>query len=149
MCGVWKSSYHASSSSREAQAIPPLEWLDWAWDRTLTAKASLGMVLASEDKVAPQWHLKGVHGDTVALQWHLEGIQGDEPWERPSLFPQAGVWEQCRELLLDLLLGWDALLWLLHVELSLSPLCSASILSWQSQESSVCGGKWATSLQPL
>ena len=73
----------------------------------LTAKPSLGMVLASGykvapqwhlegiqgDKVAPQWHLKGIQGDKVAPQWHLEGIQGDESQERPSLFPWAGVWE--------------------------------------------------------
>ena len=115
--------------------FPPPEWLDWAWDGTLTAEASLGMVLASEDK--------------VTLQWHLEGIQGDEPQEHPSLFPQAGVWEQHQELLLDLLLGWDAHLWLLCVELSLPPLHSASILFWQSQEPSVCSGQWAVSLRPL
>ena len=135
MCVVWKSSSHASSSLREAQAIPPLEWLDRAWDGMLTAEVSLGMVLVS--------------GDKVALQWHLDGIQGDEPWERPSLSPWAGVWEWHQELLLDLLLGWDALLWLPCVELSLPPLYSASILSWQSQEASVCGGQWAASSQPL
>ena len=135
MCGVWKSSSHASSSLMEARAISPLEWLDRAWDRMLTAKASLGMVL--------------VLGDKVALQWHLEGIQGDEPWECQSLSPWASVWEWHRELLLDLLLGWDALLWLARLELSLPPLHSASILSWQSQEASVCGGQWAASLQPL
>ena len=102
----------------------PPEWLDRAWDGMLTAKASLGIVLAL--------------GDMVALQWHLKGIQGDELRECPSLFPWAGVWEQCQELLQDLLLGQDALLQLLHVELSLPPLCSTSILSWQSQEPSVC-----------
>ena len=91
VCGVWKSSSHASSSSREARAIPPPEWLDQAWDGTLTAKASLGMVLASEDEVAPQWHLEGVQEDTVAPQWHLKGIQGDEPQGCPLLFPWAGV----------------------------------------------------------
>ena len=133
VCGAWKSSSHASSSLREARAIPPPEWLDWAWDRTLTAKASLGMV--SGDKVAPQWH--------------LDGVQGDELWEHPSLSPWAGVWEQHQELFLDLLLGWDALLWLPLMEQSLPPLCSTSILSWQSQEASMCCGQWATSLQPL
>ena len=59
MCGVWKLSSHAFSSLREARGIPPLEWLDWAWDGTLTAEASLGMVLALEDKVAPQWQAIG------------------------------------------------------------------------------------------
>ena len=73
----------------------PQEWLDWAWDRMLTAEASLGMVLASEDKAAPQWH--------------LDGMQGDEPRKHPFLSPQASIWEQCQELLLDLLLGLDAL----------------------------------------
>ena len=89
MCGGWKSSSHASSSSREAWAISPPEWLDRAWDRTLTAEASLGMVLAL--------------GDKVALQWHLDSVQGDELWERPFLSPWADVWEWCQELLLDLL----------------------------------------------
>ena len=107
------------------------------------------MVLASEDKVALQWHLKGIHGGTVAPQWHLKGVQGDEPREGPSLFPRAGVWKWHRELLLDLLQSQDALLWLLRVELSLFPLHSTSILSWQSQEPSVCGGQWAASSQPL
>ena len=87
VCGVWKSSSHASSSLREARSIPPPEWLDRAWNGTLTAKASLGMVLVLEDEVAPQWHLKGVQEDAVALQWHLKGIQEDGPQKRPSLFP--------------------------------------------------------------
>ena len=60
--------------------MPSPELLDQAWDRTLTAEASLGMVLASGDKVAPQWH--------------LNSIQGDEPWEHPFLSPWAGVWER-------------------------------------------------------
>ena len=135
VCGVWKSSSHASSSLREAQTIPPPKWLDWAWDGMLTAKASLGMVLASGDMVAPQWHLKGV--------------QGDEPREHPSLFPWASVWEWHQELLLDLLLGQDAVLWPLRMELSLLSLCSTSILSWQSQKPSVYGRQWAMSSQPL
>ena len=67
----------------------PWEWLDWAWDGMLTAEASLGMVLASGHKTAPQWH--------------LDGMQGDEPWECPFLSPWASVWEQRQELLLDLL----------------------------------------------
>ena len=149
VCGVWKSSSHVSSSSTEAHAILPPEWLDRAWDGTLTAEASLGMVLASEEEVALQWHLKGVQEDTFAPQWHLKGIQGDRLQECPTLFPQASVWEQHRELLLDLLLARDALLQPLCVELSLPPLCNASILSWQSQEPSMCSRQWGTSSQPL
>ena len=95
MCGVWKSSSHASSSLREALAISPQEWLDQAWDGMLRAEASLGMVLASVHK--------------SALQWHLDGVQGDELQEHPFLSPWAGVWEQHQELLLDLLLGLDDL----------------------------------------
>ena len=74
---------------------------------------------------------------------------GDELCECPSLFPQADVSEQHRELLRDLLLDWDAHLCLLHTEPSPPPLHSASIHSWQSQEPSVCGKQWAVSLQPL
>ena len=73
------------------------------------------MVLASGDKAAPQWH--------------LNGVQGDELWEYPFLSPWAGVWKWHWELLLDLLLGLDALSWPPHVEPSLSSLCSASTLS--------------------
>ena len=87
------------------------------------------MVLVSGDKVAAQWHLKGVQGDKVALQWHLKGVQGDELQERPSLFPWAGVWEWHQGLLLDLVLGQDALLWPPCMELSLPLLHSTSILS--------------------
>ena len=37
-----------------SRAIPPLEWLDQAWDGMLTAKANLGVELTSGDVVAPQ-----------------------------------------------------------------------------------------------
>ena len=42
VCEVWKSSFHASLSLKEAWAIPAPERLDQAWEGTLTAKATLG-----------------------------------------------------------------------------------------------------------
>ena len=78
----------------------------------------------------------------VTSQRHV----GDGPCECPSLVPRA-KWH--RELLQDLLLGWDACLHLLHMGPRLPTLHSASIHSWQSQEPSICGGQWAASLQPL
>ena len=68
----------------------------------MTAKVSLGMVLAPRDKGSPQWHLSGM----------LSGEQQECPLQ--SL--RAGVLEQHLEVLLDLPLGLDALLWPLHAE---------------------------------
>ena len=65
--------------------------------RTLTAQASLGMVLAS--------------GDKGPLQWHLNSVLGGELQECLLQSPWASVQEWHLELLLDLLLGLDALRW--------------------------------------
>ena len=87
VCGVWKSSFHASSSSREARAIPPPEWLDRVWDGKLTAEANLGMVLASGDAAAPQYHLEGIQGVWLLCSETSKVYWEDEPCECPSLFP--------------------------------------------------------------
>ena len=62
------------------------------------------MVLAPRDKGSPQWH--------------LSGVLGGEQQECLLQSLSAGVLEQHLELLLDLLLDLDALLWPLHAELS-------------------------------
>ena len=54
VCWVWKSSSNASSWLSEAQAIPSLEWLDWAWGGMFTIEATLGVVPRLWDAVAPQ-----------------------------------------------------------------------------------------------
>ena len=54
VCKVWKSSSHASSSLREARAIPSPERLHRAWEGMLTTKATLGVVLTFGDMAALQ-----------------------------------------------------------------------------------------------
>ena len=115
VCRVWKSSYHVSSLSREALAILPLEWLEQASVRMLTAEASLGMVSAPGDKGFPQWH--------------LSSMLGGKQQECPLKALRAGVLEWHLELLLDLLMGLDALLWPLHTEPSFPSQQSTSVLS--------------------
>ena len=69
------------------------------------------MVLELEDKGSPQWH--------------LDGILGGEQQECPLQSLRPGV----LELLLDLLLDLDALLWPLRTAPSLPSQRSASVLS--------------------
>ena len=88
-------------------------------------------------------------GDKGPLQWHLDGVLGGKLWECLLQSSWAGVQKWCLELLLDLLLGLDALHWLLRTEPSLPSQQSASVLSWQSQEASVYGRQWAVSLWSL
>ena len=88
-------------------------------------------------------------GDKGPPQWHLSSVLGGEQQECLFQSLRAGILEWHLELLLDLLLGLDALRWPLHAELSFLPQCSASVLFWQSQEASVYSRQWATSLHPL
>ena len=66
------------------------------------AEGSWGMVLAPRDK--------------GSLQWHLSGLLGGEQPECPLQFLRANILGQCLELILDLLLDLDALLWPLCTE---------------------------------
>ena len=77
----------------------PWPFPHWSgWTGMLTAEVSLGMVLAPGDKGSPQWHL------------------GSMQQECPLQSLRASVLEWHLELLLDLLLGLDALLWPLCAE---------------------------------
>ena len=58
-------------------------------------------------------------GDGGPPQWHFGGMLGGEQQECPLQSLRAGILEWHLELLLDLLLGLDALRWLLHAEPSL------------------------------
>ena len=58
-------------------------------------------------------------GDKGPPQWHLGSVLGGEQQECPLQSLRAGVQEWHLELLLDLLLGLDALRWPLCTEVSL------------------------------
>ena len=55
-------------------------------------------------------------GDKGSLQWHLSGVLGSEHEECLLQTLRVSILEQCLELLLDLFLDLDALLWPLHAD---------------------------------